>query len=193
MNTKKYVSALFATVILFGCVENKKDSLPAKPQDVNSVQALIKGKKYTTQKVGFYSNLTVNEQTDMDWIDIAEKKEQLAKDPNNITAETELKAAEREMKFVLQFVNDTLATVFSNDTRISATYTIDDIVDDYSKDKESVKLRLRYADPSFSFGNEPAMEMTYTFVVDGADDKSLLLQTPRTINRQPLISLLVAE
>lgn len=193
MNTKKYVSALFATVILFGCVENKKDSLPAKPQDVNSVQALIKGKKYTTQKVGFYSNLTVNEQTDMDWIDIAEKKEQLAKDPNNITAETELKAAEREMKFGVQFVNDTLATVFSNDSNFPATYIIDDVVDDYSKDKESVKLRLRYADPSFAFGNEPAMEMTYTFVVDGADDKSLLLQTPRTINRQPLISLLVAE
>lgn len=193
MNTKKYVSALFATVILFGCVENKKDSLPAKPQDVNSVQALIKGKKYTTQKVGFYSNLTVNEQTDMDWIDIAEKKEQLAKDPNNITAETELKAAEREMKFGVQFVNDTLATVFSNDSNFPATYIIDDVVDDYSKDKESVKLRLRYADPSFAFGNEPAMEMTYTFVVDGADDKSLLLQTSRTINRQPLISLLVAE
>lgn len=193
MNTKKYVSALFATVILFGCVENKKDSLPAKPQDVNSVQALIKGKKYTTQKVGFYSNLTVNEQTDMDWIDIAEKKEQLAKDPNNITAETELKAAEREMKFGVQFVNDTLATVFSNDSNFPATYIIDDVVDDYSKDKESVKLRLRYADPSFAFGNEPAMEMTYTFVVDGADDKSLLLQTPRTINRQPLIILLVAE
>lgn len=193
MNTKKYVSALFATVILFGCVENKKDSLPAKPQDVNSVQALIKGKKYTTQKVGFYSNLTVNEQTDMDWIDIAEKKEQLAKDPNNITAETELKAAEREMKFGVQFVNDTLATVFSNDANFPATYIIDDVVDDYSKDKESVKLRLRYADPLFAFGNEPASEMTFTFLVVGADEKSLLLQTPRTINRQPLISLLVAE
>src|SRR5690606_9954694 len=193
MQRKNYLIALLATVMLFSCGQNKKDSLPAKPQDVNSVQALIKGKKYTTQKVGFYSNLTVNEQTDMDWIDIAEKKEQLAKDPNNITAETELKAAEREMKFGVQFVNDTLATVFSNDSNFPATYIIDDVVDDYSKDKESVKLSLRYADPSFAFGNEPAMEMTYTFVVDGADDKSLLLQTPRTINRQPLIILLVAE
>lgn len=193
MNTKKYVAALFATVILFSCVENKKDSLPPKPQDVNSLKTLVKGKKYSTQKAGFYSNLTVNGQTDMDWIDIAEKKEQLTKDPNNITAETELKAVEREMKFAVQFVNDTLATVFSNDASFPATYTIDDVVDDYSKDKESIKLRLRYADPSFAFGNEPAMEMTYTFVIDGADDKNLLLQTPRTINRQPLIIWLQSE
>ena len=193
MNTKNYISALFATLILFSCVENKKDSLPAKPQDVNSVKTLVKGKKYTTQKAGFYGNLTVNGQTDVDWIDIAEKKEQLAKDPNNFTVETELKAVERETKFAVQFVNDTLATVFSNDANFSATYTIDDIVGEYDEDKKGVKLRLRYADPSFAFSNEPAMEMTYTFVVDGADDKSLLLQTPRTINRRPLIILLQSE
>lgn len=139
----------------------QKESLPVKPQDVNSVKTLVKGKKYTTQKAGFYGNLTVNEQTNVDWIDIAEKKEQLAKAPNNFTVETELKAVERETKFGVQFVNDTLATVFSNGASIPAIYTIDDIVDDYSKDKESVKLRLRYADPAFAFGNEPAMWTSY--------------------------------
>lgn len=193
MNPKNYVIALLATVMLFSCGQDEKESLPAKPQDVNTVKALIKGKKYTTQKTGFYGNITVNDETNVNWIDVAEKEKQLAKDPNAITAETELKAAEREMKFAVQFVNDTVATVFSNDTSIPARYVIDDIVDDYGNGKECVKIRLTYADPSFSFGNEPASEMTFTFVVDGADDKSLLLQTPRTINRQPLISLLVAE
>lgn len=194
MNPKNYAVALLATVMLLSCTENKKEeSLPAKPQDVNSVQTLIKGKKYTTQKIGFYDIIIVDGERDVKWIDIAEKKKQLAKNTNNMTAQTELTAAERELKFAVQFVNDTAATVFSNGTSIPATYAVDNIVDDYGNDKESVKIRLTYADPSFSFGNELASEMTFTFLVVGADEKSLLLQTPRTINRQPLISLLVAE
>lgn len=193
MQRKNYLIALLATIMLFSCGQDKKDSLPVKPQDLNSVKTLIKGKKYTTQKTGFYGTIAVNDETTVNWIDIAEKKKQLAKNTNNMTAQTELTAAERELKFAVQFVNDTAATVFSNGTSIPATYAVDNIVDDYGNDKESVKIRLTYADPSFSFGNEPASEMTFTFLVVGADEKSLLLQTPRTINRQPLISLLVAE
>ncbi len=193
MQRKNYLIALLATIMLFSCGQDKKDSLPVKPQDLNSVKTLIKGKKYTTQKTGFYGTIAVNDETTVNWIDIAEKKKQLAKNTNNMTAQTELTAAERELKFAVQFVNDTAATVFSNGTSIPATYAVDNIVDDYGNDKESVKIRLTYADPSFSFGNELASEMTFTFLVVGADEKSLLLQTPRTINRQPLISLLVAE
>src|SRR5690554_1221097 len=193
MQRKNYLIALLTTIMLFSCGQDKKDSLPVKPQDLNSVKTLIKGKKYTTQKTGFYGTIAVNDETTVNWIDIAEKKKQLAKNTNNMTAQTELTAAERELKFAEQFVNDTAATVFSNGTSIPATYAVDNIVDDYGNDKESVKIRLTYADPSFSFGNELASEMTFTFLVVGADEKSLLLQTPRTINRQPLISLLVAE
>ncbi|HLW62314.1 MAG TPA: hypothetical protein VKY33_02835 [Flavobacterium sp.] len=193
MQRKNYLIALLTTIMLFSCGQDKKDSLPVKPQDLNSVKTLIKGKKYTTQKTGFYGTIAVNDETTVNWIDIAEKKKQLAKNTNNMTAQTELTAAERELKFAVQFVNDTAATVFSNGTSIPATYAVDNIVDDYGNDKESVKIRLTYADPSFSFGNELASEMTFTFLVVGADEKSLLLQTPRTINRQPLISLLVAE
>ena len=193
MQRKNYLIALLATIMLFSCGQDKKDSLPVKPQDLNSVKTLIKGKKYTTQKTGFYGTITVNDETTVNWIDIAEKKKQLAKKTNNMTAQTELTAAESELKFAVQFINDTAAKVFLNDESIPATYAVDNIVDDYGNGKESVKIRLTYVDPSFSFGNEPASEMTFTFLVVGADEKSLLLQTPRTINRQPLISLLVAE
>lgn len=193
MQRKNYLIALLATIMLFSCGQDKKDSLPVKPQDLNSVKTLIKGKKYTTQKTGFYGTIAVNDETTVNWIDIAEKKKQLAKNTNNMTAQTELTAAESELKFAVQFINDTAAKVFLNDESIPATYAVDNIVDDYGNGKESVKIRLTYADPSFSFGNEPASEMTFTFLVVGADEKSLLLQTPRTINRQPLISLLVAE
>ena len=112
MQRKNYLIALLATIMLFSCGQDKKDSLPVKPQDLNSVKTLIKGKKYTTQKTGFYGTIAVNGETTVNWIDIAEKKKQLAKNTNNITAQTELTAAERELKFAVQFVNDTAATVF---------------------------------------------------------------------------------
>lgn len=193
MQRKNHVLALLATIMLFGCGQDKKDRLPAKPENLNSVKALIMGKKYTTQKTGFYGTIGVNDERTVNWIDIAEKKRQLAKDSNNLTAQSELEAAERELKFAVQFENDTAASVFSNGTSMPATYVIDNLVDAYGNGKESLKIRLTYADPSFSFGNEPASEMTFTFLVEGADEQSLLLQTPRTINRQPLISLLVSE
>ena len=189
MNPKKYVIALFATVMLLSCTENKKeDSLPAKPKDVNSVQTLIKGKKYTTQKLGFYDIIIVDGEKGVKWIDIAAKKKE-RKAPNDI----ELKAIEEEMQFGVQFVNDTAATVFVRDTSFAATYVVNDVVGQYDQVKEGIKIRLTYTDPSFSFGGGEPMEMTVTYVVIGADDKRLLVQTPRTIDRKPLISLLKAE
>src|SRR5690606_26827755 len=128
MQRKNYLIALLATIMLFSCGQDKKDSLPAKPQDVKT---LIKGKKYTTQKTGFYETIAVNDETTVSWIDIAEKKKQLAKNTNNMTAQTELTAAERELKFAVQFINDTAAKVFLNDESIPATYAVDNIVDDY--------------------------------------------------------------
>jgi hypothetical protein len=194
MNLKNYAVALLATVILLSCTENKKEeSLPAKPQDVNSVQTLIKGKKYTTQKIGFYDIIIVDGERDVKWIDVAKKQTQLAKNPDDNFTKMELEPIEEELKFGVQFVNDTAATVFVRDTSFAATYVVNDVVGQYDEVKEGIKIRLTYTDPSFSFGGGEPMEMTVTYVVIGADDKRLLVQTPRAIDRKPLISLLKAE
>lgn len=194
MNPKNYVIAMLATVMLLSCTENKKEeSLPAKPQDVNSVQTLIKGKKYTTQQLGFYDIIIVDGERDVKWIDVAEKQKQLAKNPDDNFVKMELKPIEEELKFGVQFVNDTAATVFVRDTSFAATYVVNDVVGQYDEVKEGIKIRLTYTDPSFSFGGGEPMEMTVTYVVIGADDKRLLVQTPRAIDRKPLISLLKAE
>lgn len=194
MNPKNYAVALLATVMLLSCTENKKEeSLPAKPQDVNSVQTLIKGKKYTTQKIGFYDIIIVDGERDVKWIDVAKKQTQLAKNPDDNFTKMELEPIEEELKFGVQFVNDTAATVFVRDTRFAATYVVNDVVGQYDEVKEGIKIRLTYTDPSFSFGGGEPMEMTVTYVVIGADDKRLLVQTPRAIDRKPLISLLKAE
>lgn len=194
MTPKKYIIALFTTVMLLSCTENKKEeSLPAKPKDVNSVQTLIKGKKYTTKKLGFYDIIIVDGEKGVKWIDVAEKQKQLAKNPDDNFTKTELEPIEEELKFGVQFVNDTVATVFVRDTNFAATYVVNDVVGQYDEVKEGIKIRLTYTDPSFSFGGGEPMEMTVTYVVIGADDKRLLVQTPRTIDRKPLISLLKAE
>jgi len=194
MNPKNYAVALLATVMLLSCTENKKEeSLPAKPQDVNSVQTLIKGKKYTTQKIGFYDIIIVDGERDVKWIDVAKKQTQLAKNPDDNFTKMELEPIEEELKFGVQFVNDTAATVFVRDTSFAATYVVNDVVGQYDEVKEGIKIRLTYTDPSFSFGGGEPMEMTVTYVVIGADDKRLLVQTPRAIDRKPLISLLKAE
>lgn len=194
MNPKNYAVALLATVMLLSCTENKKEeSLPAKPKDVNSVQTLIKGKKYTTKKLGFYDIIIVDGEKGVKWIDVAEKQKQLTKNPDDNFTKTELEPIEEELKFGVQFVNDTVATVFVRDTNFAATYVVNDVVGQYDEVKEGIKIRLTYTDPSFSFGGGEPMEMTVTYVVIGADDKRLLVQTPRTIDRKPLISLLKAE
>src|SRR5690554_323912 len=194
MNPKNYAVALLATVMLLSCTENKKEeSLPAKPQDVNSVQTLIKGKKYTTQKIGFYDIIIVDGERDVKWIDVAKKQTQLAKNPDDNFTKMELEPIEEELKFGVQFVNDTAATVFVRDTSFAATYVVNDVVGQYDEVKEGIKIRLTYTDPSFSFGGGEPMEMTVTYVVISADDKCLLVQTPRAIDRKPLISLLKAE
>src|SRR5690606_42125626 len=112
-----------------------------------------KSKQNTTQKTDNNGTSAVKHEKKVNGIDIAEKKKQLAKNTNNITAQTELTAAESELKFAVQFINDTAAKVFLNDESIPATYAVDNIVDDYGNGKESVKIRLTYVDPSFSFGN----------------------------------------
>ena len=194
MTPKKYIIALFATVMLLSCTENKKEeSLPAKPKDVNSVQTLIKGKKYTTKKLGFYDIIFVDGEKGVKWIDVAEKQKPLAKNPDDNFTKMELEPIEEELKFGVQFVNDTAATVFVRDTSFAASYVVNDGVGQYDEVKEGIKIRLTYTDPSFSFGGGEPMEMTVTYVVIGADDKRLLVQTPRSIDRKPLISLLKAE
>lgn len=130
-----------------------------------------------------YGSLTVNDKTEVAWIDIKAETDKTTKE-----------AAEEEQKFAIHFLNDTAATVFKKDTSFAATYSVDDIAEDNDKEKGSIKLRLKYADPGFSFGGSlDILTVTYTFFIRGIDEKSVLLELPKSINRRPLISLLEAK
>lgn len=166
---------LFLSTILVSCGPSA-DKLPATPADVASVLALIEGKKFNVQKVGLESPLA-SENVSVQWIDAA------------TATGFEKDAADALQKFTVEFVNATNMVVNDGDDRFEGTYGVDNNMDDYDK-YEGIKIRLTYVDPDMNMGAEP-MEMTFTYPVRGAEDNKLLLQFPRSINRQPVVGLLV--
>lgn len=169
-------AALSLSIITTAC-EPAAEKLPSAPEDVPSVAAMVKGKKFGVKKVGLASTLPSNrDRPSVDWID------------TTTSGEFE-KQADAELKnFSIEFQNDTSAVVISGDKRFEGVYAIDNIMDEY--DTESgIKIRLTYVDPDMNFGTEP-MEATYTYPVKGAEDNKLLLQFPRSINRKPVVGLL---
>jgi hypothetical protein len=155
-------------------------ALPDKPASVDHVKRIASGKKFATTKTGFYGSLTINDKTEIEWIDAKIEKDK-----------TTIESAQDELKFSVHFLNDSAATVVTKDSTYAAKYVVDDNAEEEAG-KEGVKLRLTYKDPSFSFGGMLS-DVTYTFVVKGIDDKRLLLQLPRSINRKPLVSMLESQ
>ncbi|MCW5909458.1 MAG: hypothetical protein KIT62_00200 [Cyclobacteriaceae bacterium] len=173
---KKVSFFILCSVILFSCGP-AADKLPSAPADVASVATLVKGKKFSVKKVGLTSAIpSPGSNTSIQWIDPA-AAQGFEKD-----------AVEALTKFTVEFLNDTSAVIVSGEKRFEGTYAVDDTMDEYDKE-EGIKIRLTYVDPDMSFGSEP-MEITYTYPVKGAADNKLLLQFPRSINRQPVVGLL---
>lgn len=174
--------ALSVLTLLAACSDKGMETLPAKPADVAAAKAFVKGKKFSTEKTGFFGNLTINDKTEMEWIDIKTEKEKYAKD-----------AAETQKYFALQFINDTSVTVFKKDTSFTAAYAIDNEAGEYDEEKQGIKLRLSYADPEFSFEGMQTSLVTYTYIMLGAEKDKLLLQLPQSVNRRKLVSLLLVK
>ncbi|TXH24705.1 MAG: hypothetical protein E6Q96_09995 [Cyclobacteriaceae bacterium] len=175
---KKVVAlTVLSLSMLFTACGPTAEKLPAAPADVASVSALVKGKKFVVTKAGLISPLSSPDNTlSIQWIDAT------------VAGDFEKQAEEELKKFSIQFLNDTSVVVLNGDKQFEGTYSIDNIMDEYDSE-EGIKIRLTYVDPEMSFGSEP-MEATYTYPVKGAGDNKLLLQFPRSINRQPVVGLL---
>jgi hypothetical protein len=181
---KTLALACLISLVLFSC-GNGDMKIPDPSKDVNSVKTILKGKTFVADKTGFFGVLTVNDKQEASWIDPKTETEQLALEV----------AEEINGKFSLSFVNDTAVNLISKALTTTGTYVVDDAVGEHDKGVTGIKLRLSYVDTtmSFGFGNSSPMTMTYTYLVKGINDKELLLQLPRDINRQPLIALLKAK
>lgn len=182
MSLRFILPLLSLSLVFISCADKGMETLPARPADVAAAKAFIKGKRFSTEKTGFFGNLTINDKTEMEWIDMKTEKEKYAKD-----------AAEQQSKFALQFINDTAVTVFKKDTSFTAAYVIDNKADEDDEEKQSIKLRVSYPDPEFSFAGMEVSVVTYTYTILGAEKNKLLLQLPQSVNRRKLVSLLLVK
>lgn len=180
----KKITAVLFSLVLFSC-GNGDMKVPDPPKDINTVKNTIKGKNFMATKTGFFGVLTVNDKQEVTWIDAAKETEKFAREA----------ALELNDKFSLSFVNDTTVNIVSKELTTTGTYTVDDAVGEYDKGMAGIKLRLSYIDTTmnFGFGDSSPMTMTYTYFVKGINEKELLLQMPREINRRPLVVLLQSK
>lgn len=165
-------------ILVSGCASNQPGATPPAPANIQAVMDFVKGKKLQTQKAGFYGSLTVNGVKEMNWIDTKKENNKITKDA---TAEA--------LDLSLQFINDTAAIVFKKGQSFPATFFIDEVTGEQEDETPGIKLHISFIDPDFSFGNDLS-KITYTYHVLGLDGKKIMLETPRSINRQKLITLM---
>lgn len=170
--------AVMMSVLMYSCSDNSSGRLPEKPGSVQEVKDLLKTKEFMTERTGFLSSITINDKTEIEWINVDKEKDKYAKE-----------AAVGQKKFALKFENDSMVTLFKKDTNFAAIYQIDNEVGEYDEGEEGIKLRVSYSDPEFNFAGADS-PVTFTYVVLGAEGDKLLLQLPQTINRRKLVSLL---
>lgn len=175
-------SILFScSLIIIACGGEKIAALPDPPTSAKQVDAFVKGKKYDVVKVGFYGSLTVNDKTEMEWIDTTVTKDR-----------TTLSVMEELDQFELHLGTDTTATVIAKGKAFTATWLIDDKEDSFMDETKGIRLRTAYMDPDFSFGGTPTT-VTYSYLVKGINENEILLELPRDINRRKLIALMKAK
>ena len=176
----KYIFLVLAAIIFFGaCTSNAKEVIPAAPVSVADANKLIKGKRYSTIKLGVLSPFIYDTANPVNWQIQKEDTSKFFRD-----------YATKQLTFTLIFSNDSACTYFDtdNDKIINGTYSIDnDAKLGYDEEKPGIKLRIKYAD-SLDFGGvKTAAAMTQSFLIQGINDKELLLQTSRSINNRKLV------
>jgi hypothetical protein len=168
------------SALLFICSCSSKESPATQaPSFVKAVQDEIKGKKYKVEKAGTHSVFA--DDKEIQWLEPKkDDKDQLNKFENQIVADAK--------SLQLDFVNDTSVTVIIKDKTYSGTYLLNDTTKE--DEKPGIKLRISYVDEEFKFGDGPASLVTYTYIVEGVSNKSILLETPRSMNDRKIVVLM---
>ncbi len=175
MNKLTVLLAVTVIVTAYSCSSKAgKDPLPGPPSTVNAVQSELKGKSYKAQKAGTHT-LFANDKS-IEWLEPKEDD----KFVKGIVDES------ISLEFI--FLDDSSIVVKTKDKTYDGTYAVDDIVKE--DEKPGIKLRISYVDEQFKFGNMPASTVTFTYGVEGINDNSLLLETPRGMNSRKIVVLM---
>jgi hypothetical protein len=178
---KLFVLITAITVVISSSCSSKsgQTALPAAPSSVKAVKDEVKGKKYKAEKAGTHSVFA--DDKEITWLEPKkDTSSQLNKFENQIVDEA--------IRLQFDFVNDTSVTVIMKDKTYNGNYVVNDTTKE--DEKPGVKLRISYVDEEFKFGDGPASIVTYTYLVEGIGEKSILVQTPRSMNNKNIVLLM---
>lgn len=174
----KIIVFLLAVISMASCSPKKKNMLPA-PEAVSTVEAFVKGKNLVMDRVGTVSPFAdkMDKEKPYRWFDEIKEQNDFGK-----------KYEEERMKFMLQFVNDTLVRITDDGKTWDANYKID--ANQGEKEKAGLKLRFSYEDKEGNMNfpgiaNEPVI-FTSTYYIGGMNDEEIILEAPREFNRNTL-------
>ncbi len=169
-----YLVAIVA--LTSSCTSNnsKKAAMPEPPVSIKAVSETIKGNKYKTEQAGIHSLITTDKE--VQWLE-PNKEEKFEKD---------MVDESKTLRF--DFINDTAVTVAYKGKTYNGSYSVDDVTGE--NDNTGIKIRVSYVDEQFKFGDGPASKVTYSYIVEGINDKSILLQTPRSMNQRNIVVLM---
>jgi len=155
--------------------ESSTAKLPEKPGSIEAVHATLKGKSYKTINAGTVSPFEMDKDNPYEWQD-------------KLQDTSAKKYLSENMAFKLNFLNDSSVTVFDDGEEKQGTYRVDTTAtEDYPT---GTKLKLSYM--SSMFGTVPSL-LTFTYLVNGINDKQLFLQTPREVNNRKVVVLMEAK
>ena len=172
----KVLSGVLIAVVIISCnpAGSKKNAAPDPPTSIKSVHETVKGQKFKVEKAGTHS--LISSDKDIQWLD--------PKTGNKFEKEM----ADESGTLQFNFKNDTSITFAYKNKSYTGTYAVDDAFGE--GDKPGIKLRISYVDEELRFGDGPASKVKATYVVEGINDKSLLLQTPMSMNRRNIVVLM---
>jgi hypothetical protein len=166
--------AAISFLVILGSCSSKTNALPEAPVSIKAVQDELKGKKYSAENAGTHS--VFKDDKEIQWLKPDEK--------NSV----EKSVADESKSIQMEFADDTSVVVSGKGKINKGTYKVNDEVGE--DEKPGIKLRISYVDEEFKMGDGPAMMVTYTYTVEGINSKSLLLETPRSLNNHKIVVLM---
>lgn len=162
---------------LGACNEEKMAALPNPPASAKQVEALLKEKKFSVKDLGFYGALSINDKTEMNWIDTTREENTMVK-----------KVYRDLINWQMHFGADSSGTVVSDGAPYASRWWVDDQAD--TDEAPAIRIRCAYTDPAFRFGDSEPVAITFSYVVKGISENQLLLELPRDVDRRKLIALM---
>ncbi len=184
MNMKYLLSLLVIAATVMACHHAEEHVVvPAAPKSVAEVTSAVKGQHYKVAKLGTLSPFAMDSLNPVNWQVQEQDTSKFFRD-----------YATKELKFKIDFSNDTTVSFMDEDKTTRGFYSVDNDANlGYEEEKPGIKLRIKYSDSMEFGGNKTAATMTQSYLVQGLGNKEIILETGKSINNRKLVVWMKAD